>query len=207
MKFFSPDSKFAQVMTSLGEMMLLNLCWILASLPLITVGAANTAMYTVMGRRLRQEGSGTIRPFFKAWRSNLGMSTRFWAAQVFVTGSLSMIPFLPLPGGLKVLAVVLLILVTLLFSVIYPQIARFRNRWFAYLKNAVILLVLRLGWVLANLLVVLMPAILFLLAPMEFLRLGFVWLLFGFSGLFYLSARIMQKILLPLESLSETYRS
>jgi len=43
----------------------------------------------------------------------------------------------------------------------------------------------------------------FLLVPMEFLRFGFIWILFGFSGLFYLSARIMQKMLLPLESLSK----
>ena len=202
MKFFSPDSKFMQVMTSLGEMMLLNFCWIIASLPLITMGAANTAMYTVMGRRVREEGSGTIVPFFKAWWSNLKMGTLFWVAQVFVTVSLSMILFLPLPVVIKVVAAVLLVLVTLVFSSIYPQIARFRNQWFAYLRNAVILLVLRLGWVLLNLLLLLTPVLVFLIAPVEFLRLGFIWILFGFSGLFFLSAKIMQKILQPLEALS-----
>lgn len=201
MQFFSPDSKFAKIMTSLGEMMILNLCWILASLPLLTVGAANVAMYTIMGRRLRDEGSGTIVPFFKAWWGNLKLGSLFWATQVFVTISLSLIFFLPLPGFLKVVAGVLLALVTLLFSVIYPQIARFRNRWFAYLKNAVILLVLRLKWVLLNALVLLLPAILFLLAPMEFLQFGFIWILFGFSGLFYLSTRLTQKILKPMEEL------
>lgn len=202
MKFFSPDSKFTQVMTSFGEMMLLNVCWIIASLPLITIGAANTAMYTVMGRRLREEGSGTIVPFFQAWRSNLKMGTAFWAAQVFVSVSLSMILFLPMPVALKVFAVVLLVLVTLLFSVIYPQIARFRNRWFSYLRNAVILLILRLGWVVLNFLLLLSPVIVFLLAPMDFLQFGFIWILFGFSALFFLSAEIMQKVLQPLEELS-----
>lgn len=202
MKFFSPDSKFAQAMTSLGEMMLLNMCWIVASLPLITIGAANTAMYTVMGRRLREEGSGTIVPFFKAWWSNLKMGSLFWAAQVFITVSLSMTLFLPLPVVIKVIAGVLLVLVTLLFSLIYPQIARFRNRWFAYLRNSVILLILRLGWVLLNMLLFLTPVIVFLLAPMEFLQFGFIWILFGFSGLFCISADIMQKILNPLEELS-----
>lgn len=201
MQFFSPDSKFAKIMTSLGEMMILNLCWILASLPLLTVGAANVAMYTIMGRRLRDEGSGTIVPFFKAWWGNLKSGSLFWTAQVFVTVSLGLIFFLPLPGFLKVVAGVLLALVTLLFSVIYPQIARFRNRWFAILKNAVILLVLRLKWVLLNALVLLLPAILFLLAPMEFLQFGFIWILFGFSGLFYLSTRMTQKILKPMEEL------
>lgn len=203
MNFFAPDSKFTQVMTSVGEMMLLNFCWIIASLPLITIGATNTAMYTVMGRRLRGEGSGTIVPFFKAWWSNLKMGTLFWVAQVFVSISLGMILFLPLPGVLKVIAAVLLVLVTLLFSIIYPQIARYRNRWFAYLRNAVILLVLKLGWVVLNLLLFLLPVILFLLAPAEFLQFGFIWILFGFSVLFFVSAEITQKILQPMEELSD----
>ena len=166
MKFFSPDSKFAQVMTSVGEMMILNICWIIGCLPLVTIGAANTAMYTLMGRRLRKEGSGTIVPFFKAWWSNLKMGSLFWVAQAMITTGLGMNFFLPLPTFFKVIAGIALVLVTLLFSLIYPQIARFRNRWFAYLRNSVILLVLRLGWVLLNLIVILSPVILFLLAPM-----------------------------------------
>jgi len=202
MNFFSPDSKFAQIMTSVGEMMLLNLSYILGCLPLVTIGAANTAMYVVMGRRLRGEGSGTVVPFFKAWWSNLKMGTGFWLAQVFVSVSLAMILFLPLPGALKVAAAVLLVLATLVFSVIYPQLARFRNRWFACLRNGVILLVLRQGWVLLNCLLFLLPAMLFLLSPMEGLQFGVVWLLFGFSGLFFLSAKIVRKILQPLEDLS-----
>lgn len=202
MKFFSPDSKFAQTMTSFGEMMLLNVCWILGSLPLITLGAANTAMYAVMGRRLREGGSGTVVPFFRAWWSNLKMGTLFWVAQVLVSGSLGLTLFLPLPGFLQGIAVVLLIVVTLLFSIIYPQVARFRNRWFAYLRNAVILLISRLGWVVLNLALFLVPVVIFLLAPVDFLQFGFIWILFGFSGLFFLSAEIMQKILQPLEELS-----
>lgn len=202
MNFFAPDSKFTQVMTSLGEMMLLNLCWILGSLPLVTIGAANAAMYTVMGRRLRGEGSGTIVPFFKAWWSNLKMSTLFWIPQVFVSFSMGLMLFLNVPMFLKVIAVVLLALVSLVFSVIYPQVARFRNRWFAYLRNALILVILRFGWVLLNLALFLLPVAAFLVAPAEFLQFGFIWILFGFSGLFFLSARIMQKILLPMEELS-----
>ena len=202
MKFFSPDSKFAQIMTSLGEMMMLNLCYILACLPLVTIGAANVAMYTILGRRLREEGSGTIVPFFKAWWQNLGMGLFFWLVQLFVTVSLGMFFFLPFPVFLKVIAGILLVLVTVLLSIIYPQIARFRNRRFAYLRNAVILLVTRFKWVLANLALLLSPVLLFLLTPVEFLQLGFIWILFGFSGLFYLSAITMQKVLQPLEELS-----
>ncbi len=203
MKFFSIDSKLYKIMTPIAEMMILNFCWILGCLPLITIGAANTAMYTVMGRRLRDEGSGTIVPFFQAWWRNMKKSTVFWLAQSFITVSLGMFFFLPLPLFLKIVAGVLLVLVTLVFSTIYPQIARFRNPTFAYLRNALILLVLRLKWVLLNFLVILLPLILFLLVPVEFIRFGFIWIVIGFSVIFYLSAKAMQHVLQPLEELSK----
>ncbi len=207
MNFLSPDSKFAQVMTAVGEMMLLNLCWVLASLPLVTVGAANVAMYTVMGRRLRGEGAGTVVPFFKAWWHNLKTGSLFWVAQVLITGSLGLSLVLPLPGFLKVVAGVLLVLVTLVFSIIYPQLARYKNPWFAYLRNALILLLAKFGRVLLNALLMLSPVIAFALMPVDFLRFGFIWILFGFSGLFYLSARIMRHILQPLEEIYENKKS
>jgi uncharacterized membrane protein YesL len=202
MKFFSLDSKFYKIMMPVGEMMILNICFILSCLPLVTIGAVNTAMYTIMLRRLREEGIGTIVPFFKAWWSNLKVSTPFWLVQVFMTVSLSLTFFLPLHVAFKVIAGIVLTLVTLVFSIIYPQIARFRNRRFAYLRNALILLVLRLGKVLQNLALILSPAAAFLIAPVEFISLGFVWILFGFSAIFYFSAKIMQQVLQPLEELS-----
>ena len=202
MKFFSIDSKFYQAMMSVGEMMILNCCWILASLPLVTIGAANAAMYTVMRQRVRDEGSGTIVPFFKAWWRNLKQGCLFWLVQVFMTASLGMTLFMTLPLFVKIIAGVFLTLATLVFSLIYPQLARYRNRWFPYVRNAVILLVLRLKGVLLNFLVVLSPLLLFLLMPVEFIQLGFIWIVIGVSVLFYLSAKVMLKVLQPLEDLA-----
>ena len=202
MQFFNPNSRFFQLMTSFGEMMILNICWIIGSLPLVTIGAANTAMYTVMGRRLRDEGSGTVGPFFKAWWSNLKISTLFWVAQVFITASMGMTLFMRLPLVLKVMAGIVLLIASMTLSTIYPQIARFRNRPFAYLRNSVILDVLKLGRVFLNLLLWLSPLGFFLLMPYEFLHLGFIWIFFGISALFCFSAQIMQNILAPLEEVA-----
>ena len=202
MQFFSPDSKFTQMMTSFGEMIIANFCWIIGSLPLVTIGASNVAMYTVLGRRLREDDHGTIIPFFKAWWSNLIQGSLFWVAQVLITCSLVSILFLPMPAFLKVIAVIFLLLVTVVFSIIYPQVARFKNRWFPFLRNAIILLITRLRWALLNLLLILTPLALFLIAPIDFLRFGFVWITCGFSGVFFISAELMQKVLQPLEDLS-----
>lgn len=202
MSFFSLDSKFMQVMTSVGEIMLLNLCFLLGCLPLFTIGASVTAMYVMMGRRLRGEGSGTIVPFFKAWWQNLRLSTGFWLAQVVLSVLLAGWIFLAPLQPLMPMGILLLVLLNLAFSLVYPLIARYKNNWFRHLRNAVILLIARLGWVCLNSLIFLSPLLFFLLLPVDFLKLGFIWLLFGFSLLFYLSAWVMRKITQPLEQLN-----
>lgn len=200
MRLLNPDSPLMELLTSLGEMMLLNLCFLIGCLPIVTIGASATAMYTMMGRRLRQEGStGIIAPFFRAWWKNLLPAVPLWLAQVVVSCLLVSTFFLPLPGFVTIVAGVLLVIVTLVFSLIYPQVARFSNRCFGYLKNGVILSVYTLGWSLLNLGLFLAPVGLFLLFPVEFIQYSFLWLFLGFSGLYYLSARLMKRILAPLE--------
>ena len=205
MNFFSPDSKFTQFMTAFGEMVILNLCWIIGCLPVVTVGASNAALYTVMRRRvLEEESTRVIAPFFIAWWNNIKQGSLFWVVQLLMSCSLGSFFILPMPGFMKVVAGSLLGLVTLVFSLIYPQVARFRNRWFAYVRNAIILVVLRLRFVLLNFVLVLSPVILFLLAPYDFLKFGVIWFLGGVALIFFLSAKLMQKILQPLEEMVES---
>lgn len=199
MQLFRPDSKWMEALNAFGEMMLLNLCWIIGSLPLVTIGAASTAMYAVMGQRLRGEGSGIFAAFFHAWWRDLLPATAFWLVQILVSASLASSFFLPLPTFFKILSGFFLVLVSLIYPLLYAQLARFRNRWFSYLKNTVILLITKPGWALLNLLIFLAPGIFFLLFPVDFLQYSFIWILFGFSALFYGSAVIMRRILQPLE--------
>ena len=43
----SSDSKIIQFLNRLGELILLNLCFLLCCLPVVTVGAASAALYKV----------------------------------------------------------------------------------------------------------------------------------------------------------------
>ena len=43
-KIFNMDSPFFRCMSLIGDMMLLNLMWILCSIPLVTIGASTTAL-------------------------------------------------------------------------------------------------------------------------------------------------------------------
>ena len=56
MKLFSPDSKFMRAMSMLGDLLLLNLIFLICCVPIVTIGAASTALYTVAFRMARGTG-------------------------------------------------------------------------------------------------------------------------------------------------------
>lgn len=74
-KIFSMDTPFFRAMSMIGDFMLLNLIWLVCSLPIITIGASTTALiYT--GMHLAKGRDGYVIPkFWKSFRQNMVQST------------------------------------------------------------------------------------------------------------------------------------
>lgn len=87
-KIFNMDSPFFRCMSLIGDMMLLNLMWILCSIPLVTIGASTTALlYTGMKLAKGRDGY-VIRNFWKSFRQNFLQSTVIWLIMAAVGGGL-----------------------------------------------------------------------------------------------------------------------
>ena len=63
---------------TVADLIILNLLFIICSLPIVTFGAAYSAKYYVAMKKVRGEDSGTIVPFFKAFKRNFKQSTVVW---------------------------------------------------------------------------------------------------------------------------------
>ncbi len=50
---FNPENKFWQTLDHLADLLILSLLWLLCSLPLVTAGAATTALYDAAAHCLR----------------------------------------------------------------------------------------------------------------------------------------------------------
>ena len=75
-KLFSPDSKFMRFMSVLGDLMLLNFIFLLCSVPVVTIGASITALYTVVFRMVREKDSrSVVVQFFRSFRQNFRRAT------------------------------------------------------------------------------------------------------------------------------------
>lgn len=76
--FFNYDNPVWRFIGKLGDLILLNILWIVCSIPVFTIGASTTAVYYVTLKLARDEGDSTIRSFFHSFKSNFRQATAIW---------------------------------------------------------------------------------------------------------------------------------
>ena len=149
MKFFSYESKFSQLLLKICYSCYLNLLWFVCSLPVVTIGAATTALYYTSLKVIRGEESSLTQQFFHSFRENFKQATVLWLIMagigLFLAGDGYILYHLRLSssGALAVLWTVILAIVIaaaivwvieLLF--LFPLIASVSNDNRSMLKNA-----------------------------------------------------------------------
>ena len=68
MKFLNYDSPVMQFLSRFGDFMLLNVLWIICSLPIVTIGVSTSAYYYCMMKIVRDSDSGILAMFFHSFK-------------------------------------------------------------------------------------------------------------------------------------------
>jgi len=107
---FRFDSKPMRFLSFAGDLIILNVLFLVCSLPVITVGASASAMYTMTLRMRRDEVSGgTINGFFRAFAQNFKKGTLLWllyaAAGALLIYDYILFTTVTIPGGAVIKAV------------------------------------------------------------------------------------------------------
>ena len=76
--FFSLDSKFMQAMSRVADLIILNVIYLVTCLPVVTIGAAGTAMYTVCFRLGTDREGSLVKGYFRAFRDEFRQATLIW---------------------------------------------------------------------------------------------------------------------------------
>ena len=176
---FSPDSKFMEIFGRITDLILLNILFLITCLPVFTIGAATAALYTMCFRLMREEYSGIIKPYFKAFRDNFKTATAAWG--IVLVAALPALYYLSqtiqMEGVLRYSSLLfLLILAVVLMAASYgfPWISQFENTAVQSLKNGLILSISRLPRTAAVLAINLMPAIVWFVNPELFIQVSFL---------------------------------
>lgn len=76
--FFNYDNPVWRFIGKFGDLIILNVLWLVCSLPIFTIGASTTAVYYVTLKLARDDDGYTIRSFFKSFKENFKQSTIIW---------------------------------------------------------------------------------------------------------------------------------
>ena len=149
-KLFSTENPVWQAMDKMGDLMILNILFIFFSIPIFTIGASMTALYTMTFKMLDETEGNLIKNFFKAFKSNFKQATAIWMV-VLVAGL-----FLAYDASLSyastsIVAKILMgviILVAIVYAMwvswIFPVQSKFDNPVKVNMKNAALMMVIHM---------------------------------------------------------------
>ncbi len=148
MSLFSLESKLYKGLSFFASVLLLNFCWILFSLPIITVGASTLAAYSVVFKMLENKEGYVFKDFWKGFKENWKQGTVLWLITlVAIYGFYLDVQILKTDPGIPVIVASIVAFVLVAFSLIYayPLAARYENKVFFHIKNSFLLSVSYLG--------------------------------------------------------------
>lgn len=74
----NPENRVMVFITRVAFSGYLSILWLICCIPIVTVGAATTALFTVTLKMVKNEEGAVTRQFFKAFKSNFKQSTIVW---------------------------------------------------------------------------------------------------------------------------------
>lgn len=204
MQAFSMDNIVFRTIGKIVDLVYINFLTLICSLPVITAGAAITAMYYNLLRMAEDDEGALTRGFFKAFRENFKKATKVWICMLgifMVLGSNLYIirrGILDNYGSLRTIslgAILLLLALTLMLGIyIFSLIARYENTLKHTIKNACLLSVAFFPRSLCMVVILFFPIALMTLSN-YFL---WFWFLYGlaFPGYFVsmLMVRVLRKV-------------
>lgn len=151
---FGYDGVLINFFGRIADFVCLSVLWLVFSVPVITMGAATTAMYNAIYKGIRQGYGGIWANFWEGFRSNFKQATIIWlillviyavlgasAYSAWVMAEAEVITVMPLILVLIVAAVVTLWTVYLL-----PSVARFTAPTSQILKSCSAVALINLFW-------------------------------------------------------------
>lgn len=198
MGIFNYDGPLMHFLNKLSDVVILNILFIVCCIPVFTIGASCTALYSVTLKMAKNEESYVTKTFFKAFKDNFKISTVCWLILALI-GVLLMIDYRIAPQMFKGLAFVLQavfaalgIILSIVFLYIFPYIARFENTVKNSFKNAILIGILNLPFTLLMLVITIGVPVISSFIGLQIS--GLFWILLGFTLIAYVNSIFFRKV-------------
>lgn len=200
MNIFSSDGWFTKVFGTLGDIIIVNILFIICSIPIFTIGASMSGMYYAFMKDMRTGNGSVARLFFKGFKDNFKQSTGAWLLYLLVSFIFTMDFRLFGEGGpqenkfMYYASVVMFVLVSFIAIYLFPVIAAFENNLKELILQSIYLAARNFIFTLIIMVLYTLPAAILLSGTQVFLVGIFVLIVCGFgvigrvSSVFFLKA-------------------
>ena len=203
MSIFNMDSSFMRALGKIADLMILNVVTLLLCLPVVTGGAAITALHYMCLKMVRNEESYILKGYFKSFRENFRQSTILWIlfllAAGVVAGDIAIMYYavmeFPFVVRVGILIMGFVVVCTALYA--FPMQAKFANPIKATIKNAFMASLTQFPKTFLMILLLFAGPILILISG----RLAPIVFFFGLSFHAYVSALLYNKFFQRLEDM------
>jgi uncharacterized membrane protein YesL len=198
-EIFSNDSLFGRLFGTAGDIILVNLLFLVCSVPVVTIGASLSAMNETFMEKRNGSDQSIPHLFFSGFRNNLKKSTLAWilflafililATDIHAFGPLGPLTAYPV----YILSYVLLLLIIMVSLWLFAIIPVSEQPLFSLIKKAFLLAAVNFPYTLV-MTAATVCAFFITLLNVYTLFIGIsVWIFFGFGLLGYLFAPLFQK--------------
>jgi uncharacterized membrane protein YesL len=213
MNILSNDGWFARIFGNIGDIIVLNILFVICCIPVFTIGASMSALYYALMKKIRTGSIGGVtRMFFTGFKDNFKKSTLAWLLFLVVAFIFKLDFNLFGNGGpmenniIYYACVVLLMLVIFIAIYLFPVISAFENTLKNLIIQAAFLAAKNFIFTLIILILYTIPVYILLSSPQIFMVGIFVMAVAGFGVIAYCAALLFTKAFTPyLDEVTKKY--
>lgn len=173
MRLFNYDSGLMRSLSKFTDCICLSLLYFVSCIPIVTIGAASTALYYTVHKVLRHDRGYLFRDYTASFRDNFKQVTPVWLVAAVIGGVLGIdlyvVNYNITAGSLfQALSMLFLVGSAVWFawvSYLFPYMARFENTRKQSMKNAILMVVAHLPMTILMLVVTVAVILLLCIAP------------------------------------------
>ena len=199
--FFNLDSPVMSALSRMADLIIANILFIITSIPIITLGASTTALYTVVRTPgEKQYSSSVFKNYFKAFGNNFKKSTLIFLLLLIPAAIVVINLYILLVGLLEnsivnyIICAIPIVILLLVWNYIFPLTACFENSIRRTFANAFVLSVAHLPTTIVVTVLNLLPAVMFIFFTEFFFKTLIIWVFIGFALITKVTSLLLDRV-------------
>lgn len=198
--FFDPDSWLMSTLSEMADLIIVNILWLLTSIPIVTLGASTAALYSVVRPSEKRYGSSAAKNYVFAFVRNFKKGTLLFLLllipALFAAVNAVMVFYGLLEDSIVsyVVCGISIFLFLFVWSYAFPLTASFDNTVLKTAANALVLSIAHLPTTIAVTVLNLLPVVVLLFFTDFFFSWFMVWLLLAFALIAKANAWLLERV-------------